>query len=145
MHSQGILPVGLLGFFLNLYPCLPWKKAGYFCTQNKQIFDRGKTCFMTMTVKVLNKDLGRQKYENGRRLRLGPAGVSERFRDLPCAKISQKNKSCLCFMQTICHWFFLWNNQNPSLAWWKCVHNAFYQHECFMARAKHRCLWKQLL
>lgn len=42
----------------------------------QQIFGPGKMHGMMMTVVVMNKVLGRENYENGRRLCLGPAEVS---------------------------------------------------------------------
>lgn len=96
----------------------------------QQISNPGKMHGMMITVVVMNKVLGRENDENGRRLCLGPAEVSEKlFHDLRCAKTSQKKKPCLHFMQTICPRFFsLKHSQNLSLVRWRCVDNVLYQY-----------------
>ena len=45
----------------------------------QQIFSPGKMHGMMITVVVMNKVLGRENDENGRRLCLGPAEVSEKL------------------------------------------------------------------
>lgn len=78
----------------------------------QQIFGPGKMHGMITTVVVMNKVLGRENYENGRRLCLGPAEASERwFHDPTLCQDQPKEK--VMRMLYVEHmpliFFFLWN------------------------------------
>lgn len=64
-------------FFFKPLSLSSIEKSKMLLYSKQQIFGPGETCLVT-TVTVLNKGLGREKEENGRRLCLGPAGVSEK-------------------------------------------------------------------
>lgn len=62
---------------MGLFICLISIPAFNGKKQDASVFRTGKTHGMMMVI-VMNKVLGRENYEIGRRLCLGPAGDSER-------------------------------------------------------------------